>query len=363
MRTTRFRWSTPKVCRHRVSASGSGPVSTSATASPDRQSVASPWPTSHIATCHAEGTVSGPATVRTVVWPSTRPRITATAAEASAVVRGSRRGRTTATPIAAPTTASSPAPGSPSGHGRFCADTAAVVCATAAIQAAGTQARAVSPSRSHGNGAMHARAPAIVAGAAAGSATRLAATPSRGTCGSISTISGPQTSCAEVGTASARARARGIHRSNPPASGRARTSRAPVAAAERAKPRDRDSHGSTTSRTVTASDSTAIPMAGRPSASASIATPAIAAARMTLGSGVTRATNAVSTSIAPTTRPPRDAPHSASRANAAPTTIAQFAPETAVRCESDDAFIAASVAGSRLEVSPTASPGTRPAPG
>jgi len=210
---------------------------------------------------------------------------------------------------------------------------------------------------------MQARAPAIVAGAAAGSATRLAATPRRGTCGSMRTISGPQTSWADVGTARARARARGIHRSNPPARGRASTRRAPVAAAERAKPSERESHGSTISRIVTARDRTATPIAGRPSASASIATAAIAAARMTLGSGVTSATNAASTSIAPITLPPRDAPHSASRANAAPTTIAQFAPDTAVRCDSDEAFIAASVSGSRLVVSPTASPGTRPAPG
>lgn len=203
----------------------------------------------------------------------------------------------------------------------------------------------------------------MVAGAAAGSATRLAATPSRGTCGSMSTISGPQTSWADVGTASPRARARGIHRSNPTARGRASTRRAAVAAADRAKPSERESQGSMTRSAVTAAESTAMPTAGRPRARASIATTAIAAARTTLGSGVTSATKATSTTVAPITRTPRGAPHSASNANAAPTTIAQFAPETAVRCDSDAAFMAASVDGSRLEVSPTARPGTRPAPG
>lgn len=264
---------------------------------------------------------------------------------------------------AAPTAASRAAPSRPSGHGRFCAETAVVVWATAAIHAAGTHARAVSPSRSQGKGAMHASAPAMVAGAAAGSATRLAAIPSSGTCGSISTISGPQTSWADVGTVSPRARARGIHRSNPTARGRASTRRAAVAPADKAKPSERASHGSMTSNAVTAAESTAMPTAGRPRARASIATTAIAAARTTLGSGVTRATKATSTTVAPTTRTPREAPHSASNANAAPTTIAQFAPETAVRCDSEAAFMAASVDGSRLEVSPTARPGTRPAPG
>jgi hypothetical protein len=136
-----------------------------------------------------------------------------------------------------------------------------------------------------------------------------------------------------------------------------------VAAAERANPIDSDSQGSITISTVTASDSTATPTAGRPRASARRATRAMAAARMTLGSGVTRATKAARTTVAPPMRTARGAPHSASTAKAAPTTIAQFAPETAVRCDSDEAFMAVSVALSSMLVSPTARPGTKPAPG
>lgn len=361
--TTRSSRETPKRVRQARSASGSGPVSTSATAPRDRQSVASPWPTSHIATCQSAGTVRGPATVRTAVCPAMSPVTRPTTSPAPAVVRRHRFGAMMATAIAALTVASRAAPSAPSGQGRFCAAMPAVTWATAAIQVAGTHARAVSPSRSHGKGAMHARAPAMVAGAAAGSASMLAATPSRGTCGSMRTMSGPHTSCADSGTPIARPRARGIHRLSPVARGRASTSRAAVAAAESANPIDSDSHGSTTSSTVTARDSTAIPTAGRPSESANRATRAIAAARMTLGSGVTRATKAASTTVAPPMRAARGAPHSASTAKAAPTTIAQFAPETAVRCDSDEAFIAVSVVLSSMLVSPTARPGTRPAPG
>jgi hypothetical protein len=118
-----------------------------------------------------------------------------------------------------------------------------------------------------------------------------------------------------------------------------------------------------TSRTVAASASTATPTAGRPSARARRAIVAITAARMTLGSGVTRITNAARTITAPTMRTPRGAPHAARRAKAAATTIAQLAPETAVRWDSDEAFMASSVAASSIEVSPTARPGTSPAPG
>ena len=63
------------------------------------------------------------------------------------------------------------------------------------------------------------------------------------------------------------------------------------------------------------------------------------------------------------TRTHRRAPHTARSAKAAPTTRAQFAPDTAVRCDSDDSVMAVSVAASRPDVSPTASPGMSPAPG
>ena len=56
--------------------------------------------------------------------------------------------------------------------------------------------------------------------------------------------------------------------------------------------------GRTTSRPITATHSNGMPRPGRESTSESSATPAIAAARMTLGSGVTRMTNPASATAA-----------------------------------------------------------------
>ena len=62
------------------------------------------------------------------------------------------------------------------------------------------------------------------------------------------------------------------------------------------------------------------------------------------------------------TRAPRRRPHSAARANAAAVTIAQFAPETAVRWLSELARIAASSSAPTRVVSPIARPGTSAPP-
>ena len=136
-----------------------------------------------------------------------------------------------------------------------------------------------------------------------------------------------------------------------------------MAAAESAKPSDVDSQGSAIIRSATASESTDMPTAGRPRSTASIAAPAIAAARTTLGSGVTSTTKPASAATPHPTRTRRPRPASAAAPKAMPTTSAQFAPDTAVRCDSDDRFIAASSSGPTRDVSPTARPGTSPAPG
>ncbi|MNI90108.1 hypothetical protein D3C73_1475980 [compost metagenome] len=79
------------------------------------------------------------------------------------------------------------------------------------------------------------------------------------------------------------------------------------------------------------SESMPAPALGRPSSTVSMPTDAMTAARMTLGSGVTRTTKPASPATARTTRSARPAPHRAASQKIPPTTIAQFAPLTAVR--------------------------------
>ena len=113
---------------------------------------------------------------------------------------------------------------------------------------------------------------------------------------------------------------------------------------------------------MTASASTGTPRTGRPLTSAPSTMSAMAAARTTLGSGVTSTTNASSTAAASRVRAVRDIPANRPASTTSPTTIAQFAPDTAVRCERLLNFIAASSSGLTARVSPMARPGSRPAP-
>ena len=88
------------------------------------------------------------------------------------------------------------------------------------------------------------------------------------------------------------------------------------------------SHGSAMRMPLALSASIPAPALGRPSINDSIATPAMTAALITLGSGVTSTTNPASAMAAAMTRVARPAPHSAASQKTAPTTIAQFAPDT-----------------------------------
>ena len=159
------------------------------------------------------------------------------------------------------------------------------------------------------------------------------------------------------------ASARGIHRASPTASGSASSSSAPVAPAESRKPYDAASHGSAMSSTVTASESTATPAPRRPVSRATSAIVDIAPARITLASGVTSTTKPASAARETTTRVRRPAPHAAQIPKAIAATSEQLLPDTAVRCDSDDAFISASSSSVTPLVSPTESPGSSPAPG
>ncbi len=307
-----------------------------ATAPAERTSTASPCPTSHAATTQSRGAVSGPITGPLTAAPATpSPVISATttaAARRDASAAGPGRGGTISSATQAPRAASAAAPTGPSHHGSDARGRLAKVSAVAATHEAGSHAiHASASARGGANASRHDAVPSSVAIGAAGPASTLATTPYSATSGANSTMMGPHTSWADSGTASASARGPGIHRDSPSASGAARVRRAPVAAAESRKPKLVASHGSVTSSTATAHESTAMPPPARPSSSAIIATPAMAEARMTLGSGVTSTTNPARAIDAAATRAPRPAPHQAAAPNAMPTMSAQFAPDTAVR--------------------------------
>ncbi len=155
---------------------------------------------------------------------------------------------------------------------------------------------------------------------------------------------------------------KGIHPAIFRASGPASTRSPPVASTESTKPYWRASHGSITSRTSTAAPNTGTPCTGRPAANATNTRVAITAARTTLGSGVTRITNPRSTSSEHPTRAGRDNPTAAPANIMRPITMAQFAPDTAVRWLKLLAFIASSSESVTAVVSPMASPGSRSAP-
>ena len=89
------------------------------------------------------------------------------------------------------------------------------------------------------------------------------------------------------------------------------------------------------------------------------------AARITLGSGVTSTTNASSTTRDAPTRTPLRSPSAPPTSSTRPMTIAQLAPDTAVRWLSELDFIAASRSSPTALVSPMASPASRspPSPG
>ena len=108
-----------------------------------------------------------------------------------------------------------------------------------------------------------------------------------------------------------------------------------------------------------------MPRTGLPSPYVTSAIAAITAARRTLGSGVTSTTKPTSTTSATPTRRPRGNPATPPTRSTKPITIAQLAPETAVRWLRELLFMAASSWSSTRVVSPIARPdsGRPPEPG
>lgn len=144
--------------------------------------------------------------------------------------------------------------------------------------------------------------------------------------------------------------------------GFARSSIPAVAVTDSAKPGCMLCHGSRMSSTAMA-----VPNAGRaarvfPSKPPMSSTPAITAARLTLGSGptiTTKAVNAIAAVIRRVRLPP---PSLAASACTAVIMRAQFAPDTARRCVSELICNWFSSFSLTRDVSPTAKPGVRVAP-
>src|SRR3954451_22260266 len=106
---------------------------------------------------------------------------------------------------------------------------------------------------------------------------------------------------------------------------------AAVAATDIAKPGLRARNGSTRTSVSTVADRIGTVAERRPRMSASSTSPPISAARRTLGDGRTSTTNAGNAVAAMAARQRRRVPAHRNVAKTAPTTIAQLAPETALR--------------------------------
>ena len=115
------------------------------------------------------------------------------------------------------------------------------------------------------------------------------------------------------------------------------------------------------SRTQTAAPRAGTAARGRPEASARSVTAPMAAARTTLGLGRARTTKPTSASPATTACTRRSTARRRSGQRTPASTMATFAPDTAVRCARPARPKSSSSTGSMARVSPTTRPGSRPA--
>ena len=222
------------------------------------------------------------------------------------------------------------------GHGTVASGASAAVRATRAIARVGSAATHPSQPATvvETTETSAVATPSTVAGATNGAASRFASTPTTETELCSSTITGAHISCAATGTASAGPHPRirvGSTRPMAAPQGPAKSSRPSVASVDRANPADRESHGSQTSRTRTATDKAGMPVRRRDVLRPRRPTAPIAAARTTLGSGRTRITNASSSAAASGGRQRRRSPRRPARPRAAASTMATLLPLTAER--------------------------------
>ena len=184
--------------------------------------------------------------------------------------------------------------------------------------------------------------PRIVTGPTAGAAARFASTETWLTSPSVNASTGTVAICATSATAIARTNGAGSlatpgMRSSRCVMGAAASTSPAVAATDSANPMDTERSGSATMSTITPASSAGNACPRRPTTTASSPTMPVTSARSTDGSVPTTATNAASVTAATTTRPFGGA--QANSHTAAPTIIATFAPDTAVRCASPEAVI------------------------
>jgi hypothetical protein len=358
-----------------------------ATAPEDRTTVASPCPTSHIATVHPSGTPNFAETSGATTDPTPRAPIAAAATSEARLgdprcrrrtnggsetvldrrvfFRPAPEGENTATSTADDANTASPSPIGPAGQGRTAPGRPASSAARRAIRVAGTHATAANHQATIGaaGARTHATRPATVDTGASGSARTFAGTDRAGNDGSRMTVTGQHMSCAETGTARSAATGNGSLAARRSVI-RGATTRSPVVAStERANENDLAAQGSTSTIPTTAKARTGRGRARRPASSAMRTSVAMIVARTIDGSGRTSTRNARRTVPATMERGTRGTPPARPTAITRPTSTAQFEPDTAVRWLSATARIASSVASSMPERSPIASPRRSPAPG
>jgi hypothetical protein len=259
---------------------------------------------------------------------------------------------------------SSTAPPVPAGHRAAASGIAAARSPTSTSQRTAQPASQTSPSATGGQATptSAAASPRTVAGATAGAASRLAGRETRLTVPDSPAISGAVAMPAAALTASASAIHCGHPRQRSPRDhpGASRTMAA-VASTERANPASRASPGSTRSRTQTVAASAGTAARERPVASAMSATAPIAAARSTLALGPARTTNPSSARPATPAWARRSSARRRKGHSTPATTMATFAPDTAVRCDKPARRNCSTSTGSMPLVSPTTRPGSSPA--
>ncbi len=200
----------------------------------------------------------------------------------------------------------------------------------------------------------------MVAGATAASASMLAGTATRLTPPPTATRSGEQATCAAAATASGSASHLGIRPARASRQPGARITRPAVAETDRVKPTERARSGLTRTSTSTLAASAGRARRGRPLPAATIPINPMTPARRTLGDGRARTTKP---NRAAATQPAcSHGPNRLRRMTtvAAAMMIAQFAPETATRCDIPAVRKSSRTSPSRLLVSPRTRPGSSP---
>jgi hypothetical protein len=359
---------TSSASKHRSTAGGLGPASTSSPAcAPVRTATAVPTPTSQTASCQSAGGQRTAEPRAATTPPKTTTQVNTTASIREGTDRGTnrrpyRRCTATASTTAAATAMKAAAPRQPSGQLSAAPGTRAKLRATKTSHEHGTPAaRPIHCAAVDDSGATHAvSTPRIVAGPTAGSASKFAGMDDMLTRPEIEAINGAHAIVAAVGTANASANHPGTRRAIRSRSGGATTSSDAVATTDKAKPALIDNEGSMNIRHNTAAHNAGNARRRRPVAKASTATSPIAAARSTLACGRATITNAAIASAPMQAWVRNPARHQRASTSTAPRTIATFAPETATMWVSPVVRNASARSGGNCDVSPSTSPGSSP---